>query len=80
MTNRVTDGELAAALKALSMDLIEKQNQTSDEICLGMQFFELWDLIEGVEIMRTKLEQHGEADKIYKKWQKDEARRRVNRF
>ena len=78
MTKQVTTEELAGALKGISMDLIEKQNQTIDDICLGIEFFELWGLDEGADIMLAKLEARGDANKIYKKWQNDEARRRAN--
>jgi hypothetical protein len=78
MTKQVTTEELAGALKGISMNLIEKQNQTTDEICLGIEFFELWGLDEGVDAMWIKLMTYGDANKIYKKWQKDEARRRAN--
>jgi hypothetical protein len=78
MIKQVTTEELAGALKGISMGLIEKENQTTDEICLGIEFFELWGLDEGANIMWDKLGGRDGANKIYKKWQKDEARRRAN--
>lgn len=80
MTKLVTDEELAGALKSLSTSLIEKENQTIDEICLGIEFFEVWNLPEGEELMRAKLASHGDVDKLYKKWQKEEKKRRDSFF
>lgn len=80
MTKLVTDEELAGALKSLSTNLIEKENQTIDEICLGIEFFEVWKLPEGEELMRAKLASHGDVDKLYKKWQKEEKKRRDSFF
>ena len=80
MTKQVTTEELVGALKSLAAELIEKENQTVDEICLGIEFFELWGLPEGEELMRTKLASHGDVDKLYKKWQREEKKRRDSSF
>jgi hypothetical protein len=80
MNKNVTTEELAGALKSISMNLIEKENQTIDEICLGIEFFELSDMPEGEDLMRAKLTVHGDVNKIYKKWQKEERKRRNSCF
>lgn len=80
MTKYVTNEELAGALKEISMGLIEKENQTIEEICLGIEFFELLDMSEGEDLMRAKLATHGDVNKIYKKWQKEERKGCNSRF
>lgn len=80
MTKQVTTEELAGALKSLSTSFLEKENQTIDEICLGIEFFEVWNLPEGEAPMRAKLASHGDVDKLYKKWQKEEKKRRDSFF
>jgi len=59
---------LVDAFKCISNDLIERQNQSVDEICTGIEFFQIIELQEGVDTMMLKLAKHGNAKKLYKQW------------
>jgi hypothetical protein len=60
--------DLVSAFKSISNDLIKRQNQSVDEICTGIEFFELSELQEGFDAMMLKLAKHGNANKLYKQW------------
>jgi hypothetical protein len=60
--------DLVSAFKSISNDLIKRQNQSVDEICTGIEFFELSELQEGFDTMMLKLAKHGNANKLYKQW------------
>jgi hypothetical protein len=60
--------KLAGALKSIAVGLLEGQNQDVNEICLGIEFFEIFEMQEGVDVMTLKLASHGDAKKLYKQW------------
>ncbi len=68
MKNQVSVEELAGALKSIANGLLQGQNQDVEEICIGIQFFELSEMQDGVDAMMLKLAGHGNPKKLYKQW------------